>query len=155
MSNSDQCTMLALPRSASGRMVWESWANTATPICPWADAPTAQVLSRINPAVGVVEALDDHTCVLITGADTVETVAVYIGMLGLDFTVPNTRAGRPSHNTGRALHKSCSVSVMMPSAQKTSVLMSGDVGAAGLDLIDPALAHAREDLLYPPGSECP
>jgi predicted DNA-binding transcriptional regulator YafY len=51
------------------------------------DAPAAAVLSRINPAVGVVEALDNHTCVLVTGADTVETVAVYIGMLGLDFTV--------------------------------------------------------------------
>ena len=50
-------------------------------------APAAEVLSRINPAVGVVEALADDTCVLVTGADSVETVAVYIGMLGLDFTV--------------------------------------------------------------------
>ena len=50
-------------------------------------APAAEVIRRINPAVGVVEAIDDHTCVLVTGADTVETVAVYIGMLGLDFTV--------------------------------------------------------------------
>jgi predicted DNA-binding transcriptional regulator YafY len=50
-------------------------------------APAAEVLSRINPAVGVVEALDDDSCVLVTGADSVETVAVYIGMLGLDFTV--------------------------------------------------------------------
>jgi predicted DNA-binding transcriptional regulator YafY len=50
-------------------------------------APAADVLARINPAVGVVEAVDDHTCVLATGADSVETIAVYIGMLGLDFTV--------------------------------------------------------------------
>jgi predicted DNA-binding transcriptional regulator YafY len=49
-------------------------------------APAAEVLNRINPTVGVVEAIDDNTCVLVTGADTVETVAVYIGMLGLDFT---------------------------------------------------------------------
>jgi predicted DNA-binding transcriptional regulator YafY len=49
-------------------------------------APAAEVLSRINPTVGVVEAIDDNTCVLVTGADTVETVAVYIGMLGFDFT---------------------------------------------------------------------
>jgi predicted DNA-binding transcriptional regulator YafY len=51
------------------------------------NATAAEVLSRINPTVGVVEAIDDNTCVLVTGADTVETVAVYIGMLGLDFTV--------------------------------------------------------------------
>jgi predicted DNA-binding transcriptional regulator YafY len=50
-------------------------------------APAEEVLSRINAAVGVVEPIDDETCVLVTGADSVETVAVYIGMLGLDFRV--------------------------------------------------------------------
>ena len=43
--------------------------------------------SRINPTVGVVESVDDDTCVLVTGADSIEVVAVYIGMLGLDFHV--------------------------------------------------------------------
>jgi hypothetical protein len=28
----------------------------------------------------VVEALDEQTCVLVTGADSLETIAVYIGM---------------------------------------------------------------------------
>ncbi|GAB3748099.1 helix-turn-helix transcriptional regulator [Microlunatus parietis] len=50
-------------------------------------APAAEVLSKINPAVGLVEEIDDHRCVLVTGADSVDTVAVYIGMLGLDFRV--------------------------------------------------------------------
>ena len=51
------------------------------------NAPAAEVLARINPAVGVVEAVDDQTCVLVTGGDSVEIIAVYIGMLGLDFFV--------------------------------------------------------------------
>jgi hypothetical protein len=34
-----------------------------------------------------VESIDDNTCVLVTGADSIEIVAVYIGMLGLDFHV--------------------------------------------------------------------
>ena len=51
------------------------------------DAPANEVLSRINPAVGVVEAVDEGSCVLVTGADSVEIIAVYIGMLGLDFHV--------------------------------------------------------------------
>ena len=55
-------------------------------------APAAEVLNRINLTVGVVEAVDDNTCVLVTGADTVETVAVYIGML--DSTSP--QRSRPS-----------------------------------------------------------
>jgi predicted DNA-binding transcriptional regulator YafY len=51
------------------------------------DAPAAEVLARINPTVGVVESVDDTRCVLVTGADSMEIVAVYLGMLGLDFHV--------------------------------------------------------------------
>lgn len=50
-------------------------------------APADEVLRRIHAAVGTVEAIDDETCVLVTGADSYEVVAVYIGMLGLDFQV--------------------------------------------------------------------
>jgi predicted DNA-binding transcriptional regulator YafY len=50
-------------------------------------APAAEVLARINPTVGVVETIDERTCVLVTGGDSVEIVAVWIGMLGLDFHV--------------------------------------------------------------------
>jgi predicted DNA-binding transcriptional regulator YafY len=51
------------------------------------DAPAEAVLARINPTVGVVESVDDDHCVLVTGADSVEMIAVYIGLLGLDFHV--------------------------------------------------------------------
>ena len=51
------------------------------------DAPASAVLERVNPAVGMVEVIDEHTSVLHTGADSIETLAVYVGMLGLDFTV--------------------------------------------------------------------
>ena len=51
------------------------------------DAAAADVLARINPTVGVVESVDDTHCVLVTGADSVEMIAVYIGLLGLDFHV--------------------------------------------------------------------
>ncbi|SFB54966.1 Predicted DNA-binding transcriptional regulator YafY, contains an HTH and WYL domains [Amycolatopsis marina] len=50
-------------------------------------APAELVADRINPAVGTVEAIDDDTCVLHTGADTVDTLAVHLGLLGVDFTV--------------------------------------------------------------------
>ena len=51
------------------------------------DAPAEDVLARINPAVGAVEPIDEHRCVLVTGADSLDTVAAYIGMLMMDFTV--------------------------------------------------------------------
>ncbi|WP_163506262.1 helix-turn-helix transcriptional regulator [Fodinicola acaciae] len=50
-------------------------------------APAEQVLDRINPAVGVVETVDERTCVLDTGADSIETLAVHLSLLGVDFTV--------------------------------------------------------------------
>jgi len=50
-------------------------------------APAASVAERISPAVGTVEAIDDHSCILATGADSIDTLAVYLGMLGTDFTV--------------------------------------------------------------------
>jgi len=50
-------------------------------------ASAEAVTARINPAVGTVEAVDADTCVLVTGADTVETLGVYLGMLGMDFEV--------------------------------------------------------------------
>ncbi|MFI5809018.1 helix-turn-helix transcriptional regulator [Streptomyces sp. NPDC051561] len=51
------------------------------------DAPASEVLARINPTVGIVETVDDSHCVLVTGADSLEIIAVWIGMLGLDFHV--------------------------------------------------------------------
>ncbi|MGW6129105.1 helix-turn-helix transcriptional regulator [Cellulomonas sp. NPDC055163] len=51
------------------------------------DAAADEVLARINPAVGTVEALPDGRSVLVTGGDSVEVVAVWVGMLGLDFHV--------------------------------------------------------------------
>jgi predicted DNA-binding transcriptional regulator YafY len=50
-------------------------------------APAEYVLDRINPAVGTVEAVDAQSCVLDTGADSLDTLAVYLGMLGVDFSV--------------------------------------------------------------------
>ncbi|MBM7519252.1 helix-turn-helix transcriptional regulator [Nocardioides nitrophenolicus] len=56
------------------------------------DAPAEEVLARINPAVGVVEPRPDGRSVLVTGGDSLEIVAVWIGMLGLDFTVESPDA---------------------------------------------------------------
>ncbi|MFI5569442.1 helix-turn-helix transcriptional regulator [Streptomyces sp. NPDC051740] len=50
-------------------------------------APAAAVVEKINPAVGTVEAIDADSCVLTTGADTVQTLAVHLGMLDFDFDV--------------------------------------------------------------------
>lgn len=50
-------------------------------------APASEVLARIHHAVGVVEPRDDGTCVLVTGADSLDTVAAYVGMLRFDFSV--------------------------------------------------------------------
>jgi predicted DNA-binding transcriptional regulator YafY len=50
-------------------------------------ASAAAVAERLPPFVGPVRAVDEETCVLSTGSDTPETLAVYLGMIGSDFTV--------------------------------------------------------------------
>ena len=55
-------------------------------------APAEVVMARINPAVGTVEAVTDTESVLVTGGDSLEVVAVWIGMLGLDFSVTSPPA---------------------------------------------------------------
>jgi predicted DNA-binding transcriptional regulator YafY len=67
-----------------GEVARTGWAVHARLVI---DAPADEVLSRINPAVGVVERRPDGRSVLVTGGDSLEIVAVWIGMLGLDFTV--------------------------------------------------------------------
>jgi predicted DNA-binding transcriptional regulator YafY len=68
----------------SGRVSSAAWRYRARVVV---HAPAAEVLARITPAVGQVEAVDERTCVLHTGADSLDTLAVYLGLLGVDFEV--------------------------------------------------------------------
>ncbi|MEU8134777.1 helix-turn-helix transcriptional regulator [Streptodolium elevatio] len=52
-------------------------------------APAAEIAARVPGFAGSVEPLDDDTCVFSTGADNPETLAIWLGMLGADFTVEN------------------------------------------------------------------
>lgn len=49
-------------------------------------APADVVAGRLPPAVGI-EAVDESTCVLDVGADTPHMLALYLGMLDVDFEV--------------------------------------------------------------------
>jgi predicted DNA-binding transcriptional regulator YafY len=49
-------------------------------------APAAMVAGRLPPAV-MVEAVDEHTCVIDVGSDTPQMLALYLGMLDVDFDV--------------------------------------------------------------------
>ena len=51
------------------------------------DAPAEEVLARINPRSASSRRSTQTHCVLVTGGDSVEVIAVWIGMLGLDFHV--------------------------------------------------------------------
>lgn len=47
------------------------------------------VAERVTPTSGMVEAVDEHTCVLHTGSHSLDTLAVYVALLGFDFEVHN------------------------------------------------------------------
>jgi predicted DNA-binding transcriptional regulator YafY len=50
-------------------------------------APAAVIMERIGPWVGTVEAVDEATCILDTGAETLDILAVHLGMLDAEFSV--------------------------------------------------------------------
>ncbi|GAB2985296.1 helix-turn-helix transcriptional regulator [Actinotalea caeni] len=50
-------------------------------------APLREAAERVTPAIGTLEAVDESTCELRTGADTLPVLAVYLGFLGFDFEV--------------------------------------------------------------------
>ena len=51
------------------------------------NAPVAEVAERIPPTVGVIEALDENRCVLQTGSQSLDILAMWMGIIGVDFEV--------------------------------------------------------------------
>jgi predicted DNA-binding transcriptional regulator YafY len=50
-------------------------------------APAAEVARRASPAAGRLEAVDEHSCVLHTGSDSLDELALYVAIKGFDFEV--------------------------------------------------------------------
>lgn len=50
-------------------------------------APVDAVAERISPSAGVLEAIDDRSCVLLTGGRTLDNLAYHLVSMGIDFTV--------------------------------------------------------------------
>ncbi len=50
-------------------------------------APLATVAPRVPQGTGTLEALDEHSCVLYTGADWLGGLAIYVASIGVDFEV--------------------------------------------------------------------
>jgi predicted DNA-binding transcriptional regulator YafY len=50
-------------------------------------APARIVAEQVPPTTGVIEAVDEQSCLLITGADSVTLIALHIAVLGHEFTV--------------------------------------------------------------------
>jgi predicted DNA-binding transcriptional regulator YafY len=50
-------------------------------------APVEVVGERLSPSVGLLETLDEGRCVLHTGAHSLDTLALWIALLGVDFEV--------------------------------------------------------------------
>jgi predicted DNA-binding transcriptional regulator YafY len=50
-------------------------------------APLAAVAPRVPPVSGALEAIDEHTCMLHTGADWLGGLAIYVAAIGVDFEV--------------------------------------------------------------------
>ena len=68
----------------SGNASAAAWRYHATVVV---HAPAAVIAERVPPAAGTVEARDERTCLFHTGADSLDTIAVHLGLLGVNFEV--------------------------------------------------------------------
>jgi predicted DNA-binding transcriptional regulator YafY len=50
-------------------------------------APAHLVAERVPPTTGIIETVDEQSCLLITGADSLTLMALHLALLGHDFTV--------------------------------------------------------------------
>jgi predicted DNA-binding transcriptional regulator YafY len=50
-------------------------------------APAEDLIGQIAPAEGTIEPVDEHTCTLHVGAQSLKTIALAIGRLDVDFTI--------------------------------------------------------------------
>ncbi len=50
-------------------------------------APVAAVAQRSSPAAGRLEAIDRHSCILHTGSNSLDEIALYVAVKGFDFQV--------------------------------------------------------------------
>ncbi len=50
-------------------------------------APAEEEAGRSSPTPGPLEPIDDHTCVLHTGSNSLDELAIYVGVKGVDFDV--------------------------------------------------------------------
>jgi predicted DNA-binding transcriptional regulator YafY len=50
-------------------------------------APAAVIAAQVPPTTGMLEAVDEASCLLTTGANDLDVIAVHLAMLGADFTV--------------------------------------------------------------------
>jgi predicted DNA-binding transcriptional regulator YafY len=50
-------------------------------------APIEVVADRVSPMAGRLAVVDEHTCVLHTGSNSLDALAIYVGLKGVDFEV--------------------------------------------------------------------
>lgn len=91
---------ISAPRADGGRFVPRdppdaaSFVATAITTAPYrfrarvlVRAPAPDIAERMPPTVGMLEVIDDTTCLLTAGADVLDAIAFQLAMLGAEFTV--------------------------------------------------------------------
>ncbi len=80
-----------VPRDAPDAAAYVAAAVSAAPYRYRAEirlhAPASVIAEQVPPTVGVVVPLDDDTCLLTTGSDSLDALAVHLTVLDVDFEV--------------------------------------------------------------------
>jgi predicted DNA-binding transcriptional regulator YafY len=89
LSAGNRFSARALPGGDAGAFVTRGIESTRDRIQAQVilHAPLESVAKRVSPSYGTLEAIDEERCLLRTGADWLGGLAIYVGSIGVDFTV--------------------------------------------------------------------
>jgi hypothetical protein len=68
----------------AGSVTWRQFTYRAVVLL---HASAEAAADRIPPGAGTIEAVDERTCILYTGTTSLDTLCVYLALIGYDFDV--------------------------------------------------------------------
>jgi predicted DNA-binding transcriptional regulator YafY len=102
-------------------------------------APAAAVRERVTPTAAMVEPIDEHSCELRSGSNSLDALSIYIGLLGFEMTVHEPPELVDTMRTlGERLRRATSVAASQSRAGSS-----------------PARSSGRPDRTRPAGSPAP
>ena len=108
----DRARRDVLPTPARPKGAWRAYVSRSVSLAPYPvrarvllHAPIADMARKVSPTAGTLESVDARSCLLHAGAPSLDALAVWMSLLGVEFEVrdpPEARAHLRAYGRARA-----------------------------------------------------